>query len=133
VLLNALSAGDPTLEAIVTLLSDTFDNATVRSRDVSRTWKSTEAPLQEWHEAELKIMDDRLQAMLRTHAPTHDVNQAQDIDMTSTSDSRVVGPQVDATMNLESGDSKMLGPGWRLLDERAGWRPAPMGVFVTCT
>jgi hypothetical protein len=78
-------------------------------------------------------MDHRLQAMLRTHALIHDVNQAQDIDMTSTSDSRIVGSQVDPTMNLESGDSTMLGPGWRLLDERTGWRPAPMGVFVACS
>ncbi|KAI0336190.1 hypothetical protein GY45DRAFT_1316295 [Cubamyces sp. BRFM 1775] len=29
-------------------------------------------------------------------------------------------------------DASQLPPGWRKLTERDGWRPAPIGVYVSC-
>ncbi|TFK93050.1 Las1-domain-containing protein [Polyporus arcularius HHB13444] len=63
------------------------------------------------------VMDTRLNALLALqHAGAADT-----LDTASTtSDARVPAE------NLQ------LPPGWRKLSERDGWRPAPIGVYVTC-
>ncbi|KAI0724189.1 Las1-domain-containing protein [Cerioporus squamosus] len=64
------------------------------------------------------VMDSRLNALLALqHADSADTLDAAS---TTTSDARV------------STEVLQLPPGWRKLSERDGWRPAPIGVYVTC-
>jgi hypothetical protein len=72
-------------------------------------------------------MSDRLQAVLRAIGPDAGNTELNgDVDM--------LGAEASSTAEatLESTRTTSLPQGWRLLDESTGWRPAPMGVFVTC-
>jgi len=51
----------------------------------------------------------------------------------SASTTNNIQPRSEAPLSEERGpldESKNLPDGWRLLSERGGWRPCPIGVYV---
>jgi hypothetical protein len=105
----------------------------------------------------LKAMEERLQAVLATLGTTrssvpggHDKRDGDnddelveddgdgDVSMLDGDDDPAVSrprdmEEDDHAPNTNIASSSVLPPGWRLLDERTGWKPAPIGVFVTCS
>jgi ribosomal biogenesis protein LAS1 len=79
---------------------------------------------QAWTENSLATMDDRLQNILG--ALTAISSRSQD------EDSALDHEESIPPMNSFQQDLDSLPAGWTLLSEGKGWRPAPIGVFVTC-
>jgi hypothetical protein len=104
----------------------------------------------------LKAMEERLQAVLATLGTNRSSAPGGRDKRDGDKDDEVVEDDGDGDISMLAGDddpavsrpremeddhapdtnitsSSVLPPGWRLLDERTGWKPAPIGVFVTCS
>ncbi|KAI0761207.1 Las1-like-domain-containing protein [Trametes elegans] len=103
-LLQALSAERPKLATALSVLS-----------------QQPPAPSpQAWEDAALDVMDDRLATLLALSRNTP-----------GTSDDDT--PMADERAGAEPSEQPPpLPTGWRRLSARDGWRPAPIGVFVSC-
>lgn len=117
-LLQVISAERPKLAAALSILSQNPPHSSKVSL-LSAVLHTTDRnfPTQDVDGNVVAVMDTRLSALLALqHADAADT-----LDTASTtSDARVPA------------EILQLPPGWRKLSERDGWRPAPIGVYVTC-
>lgn len=142
-LLKALTAGTPGLESALATLVSTEPAGAVQS---VRQHPSHRLPLhanpvftQSWAESDLVTMDDRLRSLtgmlsgVRNGVQNGDASRASDTDA-DVSEAMAVDTGPAPTQAPQTlGEPPALPEGWRLLDQRSGWRPAPIGVFVVCS
>ncbi|GBE78457.1 Las1-domain-containing protein [Sparassis crispa] len=103
-LLTALCAGHPHLERVAASLPPIAD-----------------APSNQWNSTDIDLMQQRLSAVLAlARAP----------DAPSSSATGALGAQPPNITNPMEPVCTGLPPGWRLLSEKDGWRPSPIGVHV---
>ena len=69
-------------------------------------------------------MESRLRTLLALSAS----NGTGDVDMEEGGGSG----EGEGNGAAQKEDASQLPPGWRKLSERDGWRPAPIGVYVSC-
>ncbi|KII86378.1 hypothetical protein PLICRDRAFT_287605 [Plicaturopsis crispa FD-325 SS-3] len=103
-LLQTLCAGDPALERASTVL-------------LSAAGSVSSPQPQDWDSDDISVMDDRLTALLALQ----------------TESAPRPAPAADGGFPGSDTPSLSLAPGWRLLGEGDGWRPSPIGVYVTTT
>jgi hypothetical protein len=94
------------------------------SHHIGRKPRTCLTTSRQWDEDNLSIMDTRLDALTTLHSPS--VPSTEDATMSDLTTSPLLVPSDPKTSSVP------LPPGWRLLDERVGWKPAPIGVFVQC-
>ncbi|CDO72746.1 hypothetical protein BN946_scf184990.g29 [Trametes cinnabarina] len=103
-LLQAFTAERPKLATALSILSQT------PARSSSQAWEDASL---------IEVMEGRLHALLAVSSPGGGEHGTTDVEMQEGGAG-------------EKGETMRLPAGWRKLSEQDGWRPAPIGVYVSC-